>query len=132
MSQKTDLQATNTDLQAILDLVNSLPDKEEGPSYETCTVSSSSNLPTVSYLEYTPEAGVCTRTVDINSKTIQNVVSGSILCVQFSNPGRFGPFNMVNCELLYPSSVASDSYCQCFVIKITGTSDSPTSFGFAV
>ena len=47
MSNKTELQSNNTDLQAILETVNALPEVDEGgssASVETCTVSIVSDI----------------------------------------------------------------------------------------
>ena len=92
MSQKTDLQASNADLQAILEMVNSLPDKVEAPTYETCTLKAE-YLSAHAFNKIT-----CIRIVDgtptimngrlsdlgygvVSAATIDNVLCGSIVYV---------------------------------------------------
>ena len=94
MSQKTDLQATNADLQAILDLVNSLPDKVEAPTYETCTVTLSVTYGIKRYIALVlgsdgPEIIDVDSIYNYGQFTISNVLCGSILLTEHQHYGGY-------------------------------------------
>lgn len=67
MSQKSDLQANNVDLQSILNTINALPEAGAGGSLETVTLTFVEDGPVncfERYFVYTPENGVPICSVD--------------------------------------------------------------------
>ena len=88
MSFKTDLQSNNTDLQAILDTINALPEagSSGGGSVETCTVTITSST----YIEYLCATVATTEGIsgclynsggigDVVTYTIENVLCNSYI-----------------------------------------------------
>ena len=78
------LQSNNTDLQAILNTINELP--EAGTAIETCTVKVNSNtssyrFDTIGYTTVDSDGNLSAETVKVsaNTTTIENVVCGSML-----------------------------------------------------
>lgn len=95
MSQKTDLQASNADLQAILNLVNSLPDKEEGSGVtcDACNIWFGNIWAYVTTYSYTrvKNGAISQRTVTLGDDSTvdyaaeNDVVCGSILYARMRN-----------------------------------------------
>ena len=76
------IQTNNTDLQAILDAVNALPDKVESVEYETCSVS-------ISYIN----------SLSSNSFTCIVVENGTLVSLS-STVGEWSVFNEFNYPLI--------------------------------
>lgn len=127
MSQKTDLQATNTDLQAILDLVNSLPDKEEGPSYETCTLTCNRTMQSVKCLRYSADSGVYVFSGTVGSTSLDGIVCGSLVYINYSIFSS--PSTITNGTVLYPGT-SMYGYYHCILASASngGTVTYKTAF----
>lgn len=83
MSQKTDLQASNTDLQVILDMVNSLPDKEE-TKYVTSISGNKRAITKLAYLAKS-DAGFSSKTLTTIPSELSDAVPGTLLYAESSS-----------------------------------------------
>lgn len=128
MSQKTDLQAINNDLRSILDDVKSLPDKVEAPTYETCKFTSNREIYRAYYLTYAPGTGLVPVSVIVSSTVLDDVVSGSIVIIDFGSKTYASAIDLVNAERIYP--VDTYVWNRYHILKVNGTSGSPSSATF--
>lgn len=95
MSYKSDLQSNNTDLQSILDTINSLPEAGSGGgSVETCTVTITSNdgsasvLEAISYTTYSSDdTTYYTEIAQSLPITLTDVKCGTAINIMFFNGG---------------------------------------------
>ena len=90
MSQKTDLQVSNADLQSILDIVNSLPDKVEAPTYETASLRIMVTDPTVTFIILQVESDtVSVNTPDISESIYEetrfDIPTGSLIYLEWAD-----------------------------------------------
>lgn len=89
MSIKTEFQSNNTDIQAILDIVNSLEEAGGGADIETCSVNIYDLDGIIEYVCATvyQDGNITYWQVEelTNDVTIENVIKGSCVCVITGN-----------------------------------------------
>ena len=118
MSNKTRLQANNTNLQALIDKANALPEAGSGGgSVETCTVTMTTGIEVLAYgvTRYVGGVLVCEADKGYGNQefTFDNVVKGSCLTVTFLGFDS-SDLDITNCTLKVENVVEPEGIVTAF------------------
>lgn len=139
MSNKTELQSNNIDLQGILDSINALPEAGSGASIETCTVNITTGLDMNFICWSSLNNGAITPNyqtgISANStSTLQNVIKNSAITISYNDMGTSIASGGSNTTIVFKGVVgrsgASGAYLlQLVVAKCTGNDTISISSG---